>query len=510
LIEIFRIAMHRSIPLLLLIALCLAACTPEEPASVVELEAGSIPSVTPRIVYVTPTLQPSPIVTVSLPSATLEASPTVASSRTPDFSEEQAECSSILSSLYTQASEACLGQPSGYFCNGGLPPAVQPEGVVSSSLAPQGALVEIGFVDRLQTSALLTNNSGGLMWVRMAESLEITAMLIGNVQLSDVTPADGNFPAWQTLEAITIDEASHCSSIPHSSFVVQGPWGRATRIAINGVSIELAGSIAVQTIGMETAFFALEGQGRFTIFGETRQIFAGQQLNILYESGDFTRPSAIPDEAIPLDFERIRNLPVALFDRPILLPQSGYAFTDGNVNLRAEPSENSRKLAEVPDNQLVSILAMNTARNWYHVRLPNGDTGWMRADLVTGDIGDITLMYDSTPPPPQRYGDAAQIALVISPTGANLRTAPDVQFQLMRVVPEGTEVEILARSPYSNFVKVDTGTEIGWVALITIETSTVIQFLPIDYDVPLPPNPTATPSFNFGGGHAYPDPATGN
>ena len=111
--------------------------------------------------------------------------------------------------------------------------------------------------------------------------------------------------------------------------------------------------------------------------------------------------------------------------------------------------------------------------------------------------------------------DEAAITRVLDGTLTNaeessLRTAPDVQFQLIRVVPEGTEVEILARSPYSNFVKVDTGTEIGWLALITIETTTVIQFLPIDYDVPLPPQPTATPYFAFGGGHAYPDPSSGN
>jgi uncharacterized protein YgiM (DUF1202 family) len=270
------------------------------------------------------------------------------------------------------------------------------------------------------------------------------------------------------------------------------------------------GSAAVQTIGTASVFYALEGQARFTIFGEVRQIVAGQQLNIPYANGDFSRPTSIPEAGTPLVFERIRHLPVALFDRPILLPQSGFAYTDGNVNLRAEPSENARKLAEVPDNQLVSILAMNTARTWYHVRLPNGDTGWMRADLLIGEIGEITLTYDTTPMPPQRYGEASQLAIVISPTGANLRSAPDVQFPLIRVIPEGTEVEIIARSPYSNFVKVDTGLEIGWLALVTIETTTVIQFLPIDYDVPLPPQPTATPYFAFGGGHAYPDPNQGN
>lgn len=502
--------MHRSLMLLFCFALALAACTPEEPASVIELEAGSIPSATPRIIYVTPTQQPSPIATVSLPSPTPQASATIAPSNTPDFSAALAECRAVVESLYLQASEACIGQPSGYFCNGGLPPRAEPSGVVSNSLAPQGSLVELRLVDSVVTSPLMTNNSGGLMWVRMAEPLELTALLLGDVALSDVTPNDSGLQDWQSLRIVTRDDGNSCSTLPYSSFVIQGPWGRSSRMAINGVSIDLAGSIVVQTVASETLIIVIEGQARLTIFGESRQLVAGQQINIPYANEDFSRPSAVPEEGIPLDFSRIQHLPVALFDRPILLPQSGYAYTDGNVNLRAEPSENARKIEEIPDNQLVSILAMNTARTWYHVRLPNGETGWMRADLVTGEIGEITLTYDTTPAPPQRYGESAQVAQVISATGANLRVAPDVQFQLIRVIPEGAEVEILARSPYSNFVKVDTGTEIGWLALVTIETSTVIQFLPIDYDVPLPPQPTSTPSFSFGGGHAYPDPNQGN
>ena len=112
--------------------------------------------------------------------------------------------------------------------------------------------------------------------------------------------------------------------------------------------------------------------------------------------------------------------------------------------------------------------------------------------------------------PPERFGDASHSGLVIAPDGANLRAAPDVQFDMIEVLPEGSEVEILARSPYSPFVKVESSAGTGWLALITLETSTVIQFLSVDYEVPLPPGPTPTPYFAFGGGHAYPDPRTGN
>jgi uncharacterized protein YraI len=99
--------------------------------------------------------------------------------------------------------------------------------------------------------------------------------------------------------------------------------------------------------------------------------------------------------------------------------------------------------------------------------------------------------------------------MVVAPSGGNLRQAPDVQFPIVDTLDQGKVVELLARSPYSPWVKVDAGGQVGWMALITVETDTVIGFLPIDYDVPLPPGPTATPIFAFGGGHAYPDPLAG-
>ena len=44
---------------------------------------------------------------------------------------------------------------------------------------------------------------------------------------------------------------------------------------------------------------------------------------------------------------------------------------------------------------------------------------------------------------------------------------------------------------------------VGWLALITLQTQAVIEALPIDYDVPPPPQPTRVPG-SFG--NAFPDP----
>jgi uncharacterized protein YgiM (DUF1202 family) len=381
---------------------------------------------------------------------------------------------------------------------------------VNSTMSVQGSLVEVAVVEGVRTPPLLSNNSGGLMWVRIEEPLNITALLLGDVDLRDVTPDDGGLAQWQSITVVTNNQEDTCASKPYSMFVAQGPWGRTTRLAINGVSLELRGSIVIQTHGEQTYFISIEGETQLTIFGQVRRLFAGQELAVTYANGDFTRPSEVPSTAAPLTFEYIRNLPITLLDRPALLPQPGYVSTNAVVNIREEPSiESERLFSNVPEDLALSILGMNIERTWYHVRLPNGETGWIREDLVSGEVGEITAFYDTRPAPPERFGDAAHSARVIAPSGANLRQAPDVQFQVLDTLSEGTEVEILARSPYSPFVKVDTGSQIGWMALITIETTAVIQFLPIDTDVPLPPRPTTTPVFVYGGGHAYPDPNAG-
>ena len=55
-----------------------------------------------------------------------------------------AVCSPALDTLWTQASNACVGGPVGYICNGGSAPQAEPAGPVSNSLASPGALVDVG------------------------------------------------------------------------------------------------------------------------------------------------------------------------------------------------------------------------------------------------------------------------------------------------------------------------------------------------------------------------------
>lgn len=491
----------------------MAACRPaEEPARIIELDNQAVSQATVRVIYVTPTPAPTLVPTIELitPSVTpLPPTPSLTPSPTPDPLQQQAQCQALLEKLYISAADVCLGKPGGYFCNGGLPPRTDPAGPLTSALALPGSLVAVNDVTAVRTPPLLLDNSGGLMWLRLTEFVRMNAMLVGHVELRDITPKDIGLPQWQSFTVITYPGETGCTAVPHSTFIAQSFYGQSTRIVINGVSLDLNGTLAVQTYEGLTVYMALEGEVSAIIQGQTRRILAGQALNVTYTGGNFTTPAAVPGQADMLERGLIDNLPVMLLDRPVLLPQPGYVVTDGNVNMRAMPDASSLLLFAVPAGEILSILGQNTDGDWLHVRLGNGDTGWMRTDLLGGQIGTITAIYDATPVPPQRPGDLGSVGVVIAPQGGNLRRAPDVGFPVLATIPEGTQVKLLERSPYSPWVKVEASGMTGWMALITLETRAAISFLPVDYRVPLPPRPTATPVFRFGGGHAYPDPNGG-
>lgn len=503
--------MRRTLIAFVLLVMFFVACTPDDSEPrFIEIEdrpaSNSVTYVTPTNV---PTLVPTAVILepTATPSPTIEVSPSPTPS--PTF-EPGVMCQAILERLYTDASNLCLAGPSGYFCNGGLPPVSQPSGAIANALSVQGALVEAERIDSVQTSPLATNNSGGIVWLRLEDEIKMDALLLGGITITNMTDPNSEFPKWQSFTIESQRYPSECEGVQEIGvLVVQGLYGEATRVVINGVSVDLNGTVVVLTQEGVTKFIAIEGQVRLIAFGQPVLLNAGQQLSMTYHPGDWSAPAGLPGNPQVLEYDLIKNLPIVLFDRPVEIPQPGYVETEGRVNMRSEPDINSLLLYQVPAGEVMSVLGVSSDREWYHIRLGNGETGWMKADLLARSVGIIQEVYDATPRPPQRYGELASVARVIVGQGGNLREAPDVSFGLKQTVAFGTEVELLSRSPYSPWVEVDLGDDTGWMALITLETESVISSLPINYNVPLPARPTSTPSFKFGGGHAYPDPNGG-
>ncbi|QPC82364.1 SH3 domain-containing protein [Phototrophicus methaneseepsis] len=500
-----RKAVYGVVGLMLLLSACAPRATGVAPID----SLAQQPTATRNVIYVTPTQQPTSIPTAVPITPSLTPTMTPIPSSTPNVAALSAQCTVTLEQLYTAAGEDCLGQPSGYLCNGGLAPEVEPQ-QITASIALPGSLVSASDIAWVRGQPLLENGSGGMMWLHLEENIHMNGLILGDVEVRDVTDQNLNLPQWQSFTVKTTQHtASHCSTLPLSSFIVQGEYGVASRLVINGVSTDLNGTLVVQTENDVTHFIMIEGQARFIVFGQAQIAFAGQQLDVRYNDAEFASPAEVPSPAVPLETSRIANIPVTALDRPVLLPQPGYLRTAANVNMRTEPDANARLLYQIPAGEVVSILGQNPERDWYHVRLGNGETGWMYAELLEGQPGFVEVVYQATPQPPQRSGTLGTTGVVAVNFGSNLRAAPDASFTALTTLPLGTEVELIARSPYSPWVKVRSALGEGWVALFTLETRAAISFLPIEYDVPLPARATATPNYSYGGGHAYPDPLGG-
>ncbi len=485
----------------LLFAILSTACSADEATPLQRHDANSS---TPKIVYMTPTALRTLVPTVARfkPTAT-----SFAADQSEAAKPDAAACDAVLEQQYASASDHCLAAADGYFCSGGAPPVVEPS---AEALDAPGALLEAARIESLRSPSFAQTGSGGLVWLRQEEALLTDALLIGDVRIRSRPSGTSGSPKWRSFIVETGPMPSDCAAAPKiGALVVQSLYGRSANVNINGVAAEINGTLIVMTQGDMTQFIAIEGQILLVAYGHSVILNVGQQLDMRYEAGDWTKPAQLPGNPRLLSLELIGNLPVTLFDRPLPIPQPGYAQTQGGVNMRAAPDINSRLLFQVPAGETMSVLGISRNREWLHIRLGNGETGWMSAELLARNLGTVGPVYDETPAPPQRYGAFADRASVNVPAGGNLREAPDTAFRVKRTIPFGMRLKLLARSPYSPWVKVDADGDIGWMALFTLETKSVISSLPIDYTAPLPPRATPTPSFSYGGGHAYPDPAGG-
>lgn len=412
------------------------------------------------------------------------------------------QCQPTLITLWTHATEACVNKPEGYICNGGAAPQVEPAGPVANALAATGALVEIAAVDAIRTPRIATENgTAGIVWLRSPAPRAYTALMIGEVSLRDVSPPD--FPAWTSFVVETSELFPTCLAAPLSALVLQNRLGQVAQIVVNGASLTLNGTVLIHTDAGQTTFVALSGASSVLTFQQQQPLLTGQQLSVPHAPGDVSVTAGPPSAPLPFDPSMLQNLPVALFDRPVVLPQPGNVSTQGPVNLRSAPSIDAGVITQVPGGELLSVLGRNSDGTWYHVRRDNGETGWMLAELLAQNVGPITAVYEATPLPPQRYGEFATRGRVAAPAGINLRTGPDAVFPPLATLSDGAVVNILARSPYSPWVKVESSGFVGWVALIALESQVYFEALPIDPAAPPLPEPTRIPG-SFG--NAFPDP----
>ncbi|MDZ4771110.1 MAG: SH3 domain-containing protein [Chloroflexota bacterium] len=413
------------------------------------------------------------------------------------------QCAPILAHLWTTASAACINKPAGYACNGGASPGVEPASVLGSTFAPIGSLVDVAQIDAIDLPPIQTENVAlGLTWMRLPDASNASLLLIGDVTLYDVTPQ--GFAPWTNALMQTSSAPPTCPAAPYSVVIVQTPIGRQANLVFNGISLALIGTALVRTTDTATQFSMISGLATVFAQGGRQQIVAGQQTSVPYGTASFAQPGGVPTTPTLLDPAPLRNLPVALFDRPLLLPQPGFLSTGGSINLRTDPDVFAAVLRELAPGEVLTLLGSNPGGDWYHVQLDTGTTGWVYAPLLVRNVGEIAAIYEATPLPPQRLGELGTRGRVRSPDGANLRRGPDTSFTAIARVGTGTLVDLVGRSPYGNgWLKVNAGGTVGWMSPFTIDTLAFLEALPIDWNAPAYPTPTPVPG-SFG--NAFPDP----
>jgi uncharacterized protein YgiM (DUF1202 family) len=417
-------------------------------------------------------------------------------------------CADYLTQFYSIASELCLSAPDNYVCNGGNAPLAEPAGPVSNSLGTLGAIVPLDALTSIHTNAFTADGSnGGMVWMR-SEANQLRGILLGDVMLRDMSAP--NTPKWSNIRLTTQTLDSGCFATPQSNFTFQAKERfEPIRLVINGAILDVNGTISALTTPTETIFIVIEGVMRVSAYETSQLVLAGQEIRLPYINNDFSAPASPPPAPMAYTMRLLENFPLGLLDRPAYLPQPGYVVTDARVNLRTGPSTRNEIIYEVPSGQIMTILGTNPAGDWYHVRLANGQTGWMSAEFLQRNHGAINSVYSNTPLPPQRYGELGNTARVVAMSGVVMRQAPDASFPAIMTVQVGTELELLARSSYSAWVKVSAGGVVGWVSLLALETQAIVEALPIDTAAPtlvVVSGPTVIPypTVIFGG--AFPDP----
>lgn len=151
------------------------------------------------------------------------------------------------------------------------------------------------------------------------------------------------------------------------------------------------------------------------------------------------------------------------------------------VNLRGGPGTNYASLAVIPKGSEAPVLGPRVNDNWLPV-LYQGTMGFVHDEFVEVK----TVMAQSTPsasasasttsttatptpsPSPQpagaaQAGQTAQEMRVDSADGLNLRAGPSIDQRVLTVVPNGTLVKVISRSPDGRWANITYNGQTGWV-----------------------------------------------
>ncbi len=146
--------------------------------------------------------------------------------------------------------------------------------------------------------------------------------------------------------------------------------------------------------------------------------------------------------------------------RPTIPASAVTILTPYQVNLRAAPNLGAGTVAVVPFNQLLTAIGRNAGNNWIQVSY-EGRSGWVAAWIVpiVGDPLNLPVTSPSTD-----YAVTYQLPITAKAlVDLTIRSGPNAITAVLGTLPANTEVELLARSEDSAWVKIRYNNSEGWI-----------------------------------------------
>jgi uncharacterized protein YgiM (DUF1202 family) len=128
--------------------------------------------------------------------------------------------------------------------------------------------------------------------------------------------------------------------------------------------------------------------------------------------------------------------------------RTGIVISNQNINVRSGPGTNNDSIASLIPGTTVEIIDESDDGQWFNVRLADGNTGWVSADLLdaeqapTSIAGAITTAPEVTPPP----GDTCPPEVAQAWYDANRAIVNEINFVLLQAKanPENVDYDALS------------------------------------------------------------------
>ncbi len=158
-----------------------------------------------------------------------------------------------------------------------------------------------------------------------------------------------------------------------------------------------------------------------------------------------------------------------LFLLPAVSMAAEYAtITGGWLRLRTYPSYDSQTVASYYTGTKVEVLG--TSGDWYHVRLSDGNSGYMHRDYLT--LSESSSAGNGTENGSTATEGANATVVSSNGYGVRLRMGPGTSYRIIRSFPVGTPVAVIQRGTYWSKVKVGSYTGYMMSQFLSVNSST--------------------------------------